>query len=152
MDIGEKFFRSMMCKRLFKIINLHGLKYQFGSSPGFGCQDVLFTLKTTLHARHNHNLPTFFAFVDLAKAFNTVDHVMMIGIMKRWGAPPKLRSEIARMYADLKIVFKIGKAEAEMKQTIGVRQGGLHGASVVLAYGDFVFRNTGERLENQDWK
>ena len=27
------------------------------------------------------------------------------------------------MYADLKIVSKIGKSKAEMKQTIGVRQG-----------------------------
>ena len=27
------------------------------------------------------------------------------------------------MYADLKIVLKIGKSKAEMKQTIGVRQG-----------------------------
>ena len=27
------------------------------------------------------------------------------------------------MYADLKIVLKIGKVKAEMKQTIGVRQG-----------------------------
>ena len=123
MDIGEKFFRSMMCKRLFKIINLHGVKYQFGSSPGVGCQDGLFALKTALCARHNHNLPTFVAFVDLVKAFNTVDYGMMIVILKRYGALPKIRSSIARMYADLKIVFKIGKVKDEMKQTIGVRQG-----------------------------
>ena len=29
MDIGEKVFSIMMCKKLFKIINLHGIKYQF---------------------------------------------------------------------------------------------------------------------------
>ena len=123
MDIGEKVFRSMMCKILFKIINLHGLKYQFVSSPGVGCQDGLFALMTALHVQHNHNLPTFVAFVDLVKAFNTVYHGMMIGVLKIYGAPPKLRSAIARMYADLEIVFKIVKVKAEMKQTIGVRQG-----------------------------
>ena len=68
MDIGAKVFSSMMCKRLFKIINSHGVKYQFGSSPGVGCQDGLFTLKTALHTRHNQNLPTFVSFVDLVKA------------------------------------------------------------------------------------
>ena len=78
MDIGAKFFSSMMCKRLFKIINLHGVKYQFGSSPGVGCQYVLFKLKTAHHARHNHNLPTFVAFVDLVKVFDTVDNGIMI--------------------------------------------------------------------------
>ena len=102
----------MMCKILLKIINLHGVKYQFGSSPGVGFQDGLFTLKTSLYAQHNHNLAIFFAFVDLFKAFDTVDHGMMIGILKIYGAPPKLRSEIARMYADLQIVLKIGKVKA----------------------------------------
>ena len=42
MDIGAKVFSSMMCKKLFKIINSHGVKYQYGSSPGVGCQDGLF--------------------------------------------------------------------------------------------------------------
>ena len=45
MDITKTFFRSMMCKILFKIINLHVLKYQFLSSSGVGCQYGLFTLK-----------------------------------------------------------------------------------------------------------
>ena len=123
MDIGAKVFSSMMCKRLFKIINLHGVKYQFGYSPGVGYQDCLFTLKNALHARHNHNLPTFFAFVDLVKAFGTVDHGIMIVTLKIYGAPPKLISSIARMYADLKIVLKIGKLKDEMKKTVGARQG-----------------------------
>ena len=83
----------------------------------------MFTLKTALHARYNHNLPTFFAFFDLVKAFDTVDHGMMIGILKRYGAPPKLRPAIARMYADLKIVLKIGKVKVEMRQINGVIQG-----------------------------
>ena len=47
---------------------------------------------------------------------------MMIEILKRYGAPPKLRSAITRMYADLKIILKIGKLKAEMRQIIGVIQ------------------------------
>ena len=37
MDIGAKVFSSLICKRLFKIIKKHGVKYQFVSSPGVGC-------------------------------------------------------------------------------------------------------------------
>ena len=44
-------------------------------------------------------------------------------ILERYGVPPKLRSVIERMYEDLKIVIKIGKAKAEMNHTVGVRQG-----------------------------
>ena len=111
-----------MWKRLFKIINSHGVKYQFGSSPGVGCQDGLFTLKTALQERYNHNLTTFVAFVDLVKAFNTVDHKLLMKVLERYEAPPKLKSAISQMYTDLKIVLKIGKVKAEMNQTVGMRQ------------------------------
>ena len=103
MDIGSKVFSRLICKILFKIIRKHGVKYQFGSSPGVGCQDGTFTIKTILHTQHNHNLPCYVEFVDLVKVFDTVNHVMMLKILERYGAPPKLRSAISRMYQVLNI-------------------------------------------------
>ena len=123
MDIGSKVFSSLICKRIFKIIKKHGVKYQFGSSPGVGCQDGTFKIKTILHTRHNHNLPSYVSFVDLVKAFDTVNQVMMLKILERYGAPQKLQSAISRMYQDLKVVLKIGQIEEKMSQTVGVRQG-----------------------------
>ena len=73
--------------------------------------------------QHNHNLPSYAAFVDLVKAFDTVNHYMMLKILERYGAPPKMRSAISRMYQDLKLLLKIGKIEEKMSQTVGVRQG-----------------------------
>ena len=77
MDIGAKVFISVMCKHLFKVIKAHGCPAQFGSSPGVGCQDGQFIIKTAPHARHKHNLGTYVAFVDLVKSFDTVSHVAM---------------------------------------------------------------------------
>ena len=57
------------------------------------------------------------------KAFDTMDHTMLIAALKRYGDPPKLRSATRRMYKDLLVVLKIGKVKEEMVQTIGVRQG-----------------------------
>ena len=45
MYIGSKIFSSILCTRLFKTIIKHGVKYQFGSTPGVGCQDGSFTIK-----------------------------------------------------------------------------------------------------------
>ena len=82
-----------------------------------------FSINMALHKRHKHNLPTYVAFVDLVKAFDTVSHSMLLKILERYRAPTKLRSAIARIYSDLKIILKIGKDKAEMEQKLGVRQG-----------------------------
>ena len=47
----------------------------------------------------------------------------MLKILEQYGAQPKLRHAILRMYAYLKIVLNIVKAKAEMGQKVGVRQG-----------------------------
>ena len=86
-------------------------------------QDGCFVIKTALHARHKHNLPTYVAFIDLVNVFDTVSHIMMLKILERYGAPPKLLSAIARMYADLNIVLKIRKAKVGMGQRVRLRQG-----------------------------
>ena len=81
MDIGNKIYSSIMCGRLFNIIIKHGMKCQFGSTPGVGCQYGTFTIKTLLHLRHNHNLPTWVAFIDLVKSFDTSNHALLIAIL-----------------------------------------------------------------------
>ena len=74
----------------------------------------MFTIKTLLRTRHNHYLPTYVAFVDLVKEFDTVDHTLMLHILKKYGPPLKLLSSIAIMYQDLKLVLNIGKTEETM--------------------------------------
>ena len=82
MDIRNKIYSIIMCRKLLKIMIKHGVKCQFGYTPGVGCQDGTFMIKTLLHLRHNHNLPTWVAFADLFKAFNTSNHALLISILK----------------------------------------------------------------------
>ena len=147
MEIGTKVFISIMCKRLFKIIKLNGCPTQFGSSNGVGCQVGRFVIKSAPHSRHKHNLSTYVTFVDLVKAFDMVSHNMMLNILELYGAPPKLHHAIARMYADLKIALKIGKAKAEMGQKVGVRQGDCMATVLLFIYDHGVCRNTRDKLE-----
>ena len=123
MDLGSKIFSSIMCTRLFRIIDAHGVKYQFGSTPGVGCQDGSFKIKKMLHLRHNHNLPTWVMFADLVKAFDTSNHVLIIKILRRYGCPSKLCSAIERMYSNNKVIFIIGKIDTPIPFEVGVKQG-----------------------------
>ena len=44
MDISNNICSGIMCERLLKIISKHGVKCQFGSTPGVGCQDGTFNI------------------------------------------------------------------------------------------------------------
>ena len=112
-----------MTARAFKLLDKHGTQFQFGGLPGLGCWDGLFTLKTLLNTRRNHNLASYVGFVDLVKAYNTANHELLLRILKQYGAPPKFVSAIRTTYTDNICILKIEKEKVEIPQTIGVRQG-----------------------------
>ena len=116
-------FSCILNERLYLLLDKHGIRTQFGATPNVGCQDGSFTLKSLLHLRHQHNLPTFVAFVDLVKAYDTTNHQLLIEILRQYGAPPKLCNAIERMYQDLVVIIKVGSEERKIPQTVGVRQG-----------------------------
>ena len=123
MDVCSKIFSKILTTRLYKLLDKHGTKYQFGATPQSGCQDANYTLKTLLHLRRQHNLGTFVVFADLVKAFDTSDHALIIDILRKYGAPPKLCNSIERLYSDLHVTLKIGKETTDINQSVGVRQG-----------------------------
>ena len=94
MDVCSKVFSSIMNRRAFRLLELHGTKFQFSGTPTLGCQDGQFTLKTLLNTHKNHDLPSFVAFVDLVKAYDTANHELLVKILERYGAPPKFVAAI----------------------------------------------------------
>ena len=146
MDIESKIFSSIMCTRLFKIIKTNGVKYPFGSTPGVGFQDGSFTIKTMLHLRYNHNLPTFVMFADLVKAFDTSNHKLMVDIWKKYRCPPKLCSDIRRMYTDNNMILILEKIYISIPFEVGVKQG--HSVALVIFL--FIMMSFSETLE-EEW-
>ena len=63
MSLCSKILSKILTLRLYRLLGKHGTKYQFGATPGTGCQDGPFTFKSILHLRRQHNLPTYVAFV-----------------------------------------------------------------------------------------
>ena len=62
-------------------------------------------------------------FADLVKAFDTSNHVLMIKILRKYGCPKKLCSEIRRMYSNNKVRLIIGKIDTSIPFEVGVKQG-----------------------------
>ena len=74
-----------------------------------------------LHLRYNHNLPTFVMFSDILKSFDTSNHKLMVGILKKYGCPPKLGSAIRRMYMDNKVILIIVKIDISIPFEVGLK-------------------------------
>ena len=123
MYTDNKIYSSIMCRQLFKIINKHGVKCHFGSTPGVGYQDGTFIIKTLLNLRHKHNLPTWLEFADLFKVFDTSNHALLIAILGKYGAPPILFSAIKHMYNKRIVKLVICKVDTSINFRVGVKQG-----------------------------
>jgi hypothetical protein len=116
-------FLSVTNGQAFWLLDLHGTNFQFGGTPGLGCQDGLFTLKLLINAHKYHRLPLLVAFVDLIKAYDTANHDLLFRILEKYGAPPKFVAAIQNMHTNLMVVLKIEKKIQEIQQSIGVWQG-----------------------------
>ena len=81
MDMCSKVFSLVVTARAFKLLDRHGTPFQFGGTSEIGCRDGLFTLKALLNAQRDHNLATYVGFVDLAKAYNTANHTLLLCIL-----------------------------------------------------------------------
>ena len=123
MDVSSKVFSSIMNSRAFQLLELHGTRFQFGGTPEIGCRDGLFTLKTLLNARRNHDLPSFVGFVDLVKAYDTANHELLLSLLGKYGAPPKFAGAVRKIYSNNVVVLKTEKEIEEFRQGVGVRQG-----------------------------
>ena len=89
-----------------------------------GCADATSTLKITLQNLQAADQDTFVLFVDIVKAFDSVNREMLWKILKKYGIPKERTiMVIKKMYTQIKIKLGIEKAEALFFSTSGVKQG-----------------------------
>ena len=94
MNVYSKIFSTVLNKRTFLFLQISGTKFQFGGTPEVGYRDGLFTLKILFNMQKNHNLETFVTLVDLVKAYNMVNHELIIDLLKIFGPPLVLLTQL----------------------------------------------------------
>ena len=88
-----------------------------------GCTDANFGMKQMAQLLHEHQYGVHLLFIDLVKAYDTVNRELLWKIMARYGVPQSLISLIQKLYHDVKIDLRIGKEKATFGSTCGVKQG-----------------------------
>ena len=123
LDVLSKILSSILVNRINKHLEKHGLKEQAGFMKNRGCADATSTLKITLQNLQAANQDSYVLFVDIVKAFDSVNREMLWKILKKYGVPTATIAIIKKMYTDIRIKLGIEKAEALFYSTLGVKQG-----------------------------
>ena len=123
LPIMSKLLSSIIAKRLDDLLQHQGLPEQSGFMSGRGTADANAALKITLQNLRNQNTETYVLFIDLVKAFDSVNREMMLQILRKFGIPVAMIAVIAKLYNDIKIQFTIGSSQATFQSTSGVKQG-----------------------------
>ena len=150
-DMSARLMSGIMNARPIQVIQEHGVKTQFGSQPGLGCLDGLYTLWSALTTRRYHNQPTWALFVNLVKAFDTVNHELLFKLLEQYGVPKDVASMMKRMYESMFVKLKVGKEERCIPYSVGVQQG--HNMAPLLFL--FSIQAFGEILEKKlidEWR
>ena len=97
--------------------------YQNGFRRNRGTTDAIFTLKQTLRARYRSGEHTFVLFVDLVKAFDSVERSALLMVLQRFGFGPQYCRAVENLHLDLKIVLREGHESCTFGNSVGVKQG-----------------------------
>ncbi len=87
-----------------KLVNLY--LQTFGSKTQFrriGCQEAQHTSKRALLLRRQHGIQTYALFVDLVKAFDTVEPPLLFRSLRRYGIPDTLVRVVEKTYRDCSV-------------------------------------------------
>jgi hypothetical protein len=114
-ETTAKIISIIISNSLLKRLEEIGDRSQFGH---IGCQEAQHTIKRALLLRRQHGIPTFALFVDLVKAFDTIQHQLLF-ILQRYGLP----ASIEKLFFNCQVEFKNNNKKNSIQYTTGVQQG-----------------------------
>ena len=121
-----KLFSSVLNKRLVTFIDDNNLlcEEQNGFRRLRACIDHLYVLCTVIRKRKKANKPTYVAFIDFSKAFDSVNHDLLWFKLTQCGIDGKFLRVLQFMYKNISLCVKLhGKFTNWFPSDIGVRQG-----------------------------
>jgi hypothetical protein len=83
-EFTSKVIISIVSTRLLVVLTGNNAEEQFAE---IGCQQAMYILRSVLTIRRAYEIEIYVLFVDLTKAYNTVNHALLFGILKKYGIP-----------------------------------------------------------------
>ena len=103
------------------------LELQAGFQQRCSRVDNIFIAWQLLEKAREHQKEISFAFIDLRKAFDTVNHDLLWKVLEKFACPPKYLTMIRQFHDGMTAIALInGEASTPFDITVGVKQGCVH--------------------------
>jgi hypothetical protein len=132
LDIASKILSCVLVARMAYVQEREGLEAQAGFRSKRGTIDGLFNAIIALMKCKEHNLASWGLFIDLVKAFDSVQREALWLVLRKFGFPDHFINILIRLHKGAIMKFKVGETDTDVSSNIGVRQGACEGPSLFL--------------------
>lgn len=125
LSVPGKVLAKVIAHRLYKFVADPFLsESQCGFRPGRGCVDMIFTARQLMEKCREQNLGLCAAFIDLTKAFDSVNRQALWLLLEKRGCPGKFLKIIREFHDGMSVrVMEHGSASDSFPVANGVKQG-----------------------------
>ena len=109
--------------RIASTLDLHQPPEQAGFRPHFSTTDHLYTINQVIEKYNEFNKPLYLAFVDYAKAFDSIHHHSVINALESQNIPHTYIDLIDTIYKNSSANIKLHISGPNFKIQKGVKQG-----------------------------
>ena len=122
--VGKVFARLLLTRLISGVANDVLPESQCGFRAQRGASDMIFSARQIQEKCIEQNLNLYQCFIDLTKAFDTVNRVMLWKVLKKFGCPDKFVNLIKSLHDDMKAMVNFnGSLSEPFPVEGGVKQG-----------------------------
>ena len=133
----NKIFEKLLAKRIYSFLEKQNILYEFqyGFRTGHSTTHALIEITDRIKLAINNNELMCGIFLDLSKAFDTVNHKILLSKLEYYGFRGPVHNLLKSYLTDRKQYVKIGNHKSELRQiNCGVPQGSVLGPLLFILY------------------
>ena len=98
---------------------------QCGFRPRRSTVDMMFVVQRLQELARKKDTPMYLCFIDLTKAYDSVDRTLLLDILARFGVPPRMLAVICEVHDGMQACVRLDDRECSDKFDVGqgLRQG-----------------------------
>jgi len=141
LSVVGKVYTHLLLDRVSKCVEHKLSELQSGFRPNRGCPDQIFTLTRAMELSWEFDVPMYMCFIDLRKAYDSVDREALWHVLKVYGIPDKLIGLLRDLHEGTVAAVKWrGNVSDWFEVRTGVRQGCVIAPLLFNIFIDYIVR------------